>query len=159
MEFKLVTVGIADMGISQAPDILRTILGSCVGICLYDPEAMKGGLSHIMLPAIKSKTMSPHKYADSAIPILADKLVEFGARKERLTAKVVGGATMFNIRDNSIMGEIGKNNISKVKEVLSEMKINIIAEDVGGDYGRTIDFYLETGEVKIKSIGKTLKVI
>jgi len=159
MEFKLVTVGIADMGVSEAPDILRTILGSCVGICLYDPETMKGGLSHIMLPSIKTKMMSPSKYADSAIPILMEKLIEFGARRERLVAKIVGGATMFNIRDNSIMGEIGKNNITKVRDVLTDLKIKIIAEDVGGDFGRTIDFYLETGEVKIKSIGKTLKVV
>ncbi len=159
MEFKLINVGIADMGVSESPDILRTILGSCVGICLYDYNSKKGGMSHIMLPSIKQKNTSYNKYADTAIPILVDKLVEFGAAKKNIVAKLTGGSTMFNVSENSIMGEIGKNNIRKVKEILDEMGISVVAEDVGGDYGRTIDFYLETGEVRIKSIGKDLKVI
>ncbi|MBN1531661.1 MAG: chemotaxis protein CheD [Spirochaetes bacterium] len=159
MDFKLINVGIADIGISAAPDILRTILGSCVGICLYDPGARMGGMSHIMLPSIKAKSTSQSKYADTAIPLLIEKLLEFGARKERMVAKLTGGATMFNVSESSIMGEIGKNNIAKVREVLREQTIEVVAEDVGGDYGRTIDFYLETGEVRIKSIGREIRVI
>ena len=94
------------------------------------------------------------KYADSAIPLLIDMLNENGADTKNLEAKIVGGATMFNVTENSVMADIGKNNISKVKQILDENKIKIIAEDVGGNYGRTVDFYLDTGDVKIKTLSR-----
>jgi len=159
MDFRLVNVGIADMGISTSPDVLRTILGSCVGICLYDADNRVGGISHIMLPRLKPDSTAVKKYADSAIPLLFDELLQKGAKKEKIIAKIIGGATMFKLSGNSLMGEIGRNNISMTKQILSEMHIDIIAEDTGGDFGRTIDFFLETGEIKIKSIGKDDKII
>lgn len=158
MDFNLINVGIADYAISTSPDILRTILGSCVGICLFDTEKKIGGMSHIMLPELKFKS-SIKKYADSAIPSMLEEMMNAKARKEKIVAKIVGGSKMFQVGDNSIMGEIGKNNVIKVKEVLSSMGIRIVAEDVGGDYGRTVDFYLATGELRIRSIGKNEKII
>ncbi|MCP4133270.1 MAG: chemotaxis protein CheD [bacterium] len=155
MNFKLTNVGIADIGVAESPDVLRTILGSCIGVCLYDPESKKGGLCHIMLPAQRSNTSSPKKYADTAIPMLIEELEKIGAQTGKLVAKIAGGATMFKLSENSIMADIGRNNSNKVKEILTERNIKLLAEDVGGDYGRTIDFFIETGEVKIKSIGKS----
>jgi chemotaxis protein CheD len=159
LEFNLVNVGIADLKIASDKDILRTILGSCIGICLYDSASRIGGLSHIMLPVMRSETSSRKKYADTAIPMLAEEMKKAGADLRRVTAKIVGGATMFNLSERSVMTEIGKNNIVKVKEVLKGMGIEIIAEDTGGDYGRTIDFYLQNGSVKIKSLGKQERII
>jgi chemotaxis protein CheD len=158
-DFNLINIGIAEIGVSESPDILRTILGSCVGICLYDPEKKIGGLSHIMLPVLKSLTSSPKKYADTAIPMLISELERYGASKNRLVSKIIGGATMFKLSENSIMSEIGRGNISKVRQILGGLGIKIIAEDVGGDYGRTMDFQLETGKIRIKSIGKQEKTI
>ncbi len=159
MSFELINVGIADLGISKAPNILRTILGSCIGICIYDQYTRIGGLSHIMLPSSKKSTANPKKYADSAIPLLLDDMIRAGAMRDTMIAKIVGGAAMFKHSENSFMGDIGKNNISTVSEILAKTGIRIVAEDVGGDYGRTIDFYLETGEIKIKTIGKDTKII
>lgn len=154
MEFNLINVGIADLAVASQSDILRTILGSCVGICLYDSETKTGGLAHIMLPVRKSETSSAKKYADTALPVLLDEMEKIGSDISRLSAKVVGGATMFNLSENSMMSEIGRNNIKKVRELLKERDIPVLAEDIGGDYGRTIDFYLNTGEIKIKSLSK-----
>jgi chemotaxis protein CheD len=159
LEFNLVNVGIADLKIASDKDILRTILGSCIGICLYDSASRIGGLSHIMLPVMRTENSSKKKYADTAIPMLAEEMKRAGADLRRVTAKIVGGSTMFNLSERSVMTEIGKNNIVKVKEVLKGMEIEIIAEDTGGDYGRTIDFYLENGSVKIKSLGKQERII
>lgn len=159
MAFELINVGIADYGVSGTPNILRTILGSCVGICIYDPEAGIGGLSHIMLPTSKKETSNIKKYADTAIPSMIGDMIKAGADKRRLIAKIAGGATMFKHTENSLMGDIGRNNISSVKNILSGLEIMIVSEDVGGDYGRTIDFYLETGDIRIKTIGKDTKVI
>jgi chemotaxis protein CheD len=159
MEFKLINVGIADFNVSSSPDILRTILGSCVGICLFDPVAKIGGMSHIMLPSMNDNTMSIKKYADTAIPTMLGEMEKRGAARSRVTAKIVGGAKMFNVSENSMMGEIGNNNSIKVREVLKSMGIEILSEDTGGNYGRTIDFYLESGIVKIKSMGRDEKTI
>ncbi|MDH7553338.1 MAG: chemotaxis protein CheD [Spirochaetota bacterium] len=159
MEFKLITVPIADYKISQSPDILRTILGSCVGICLYDPESRIGGLAHIMLPENNDKSTNPKKYADSAIALMIDELRKKGAHIEHLVAKIAGGASMFKMPENSFIGSIGINNIQKVREILDNYRITIISQDVFGDYGRTVDFFLETGKLKIKSLGREDKEI
>ena len=159
MEFNLINVGIADFAISNSPDILRTILGSCVGVCLYDPELKIGGMCHIMLPTMKDTSKSMKKYADSAIPMMLKEMEERGARRKAVLAKITGGATMFTLSETSMMGEIGNNNIARVREVLKGLAISLAAEDTGGNYGRTIDFYLETGMVKITSMGRQERVI
>ncbi len=126
MEFKMINVGIADLNVSASPDILRTILGSCVGICLYDRAAGIGGMSHIMLPSLNDNSMSVKKYADTAIPMLVEEMEKRGAVRGRITAKIVGGAKMFNVSENSMMGEIGSNNAAKVRDVLRGLAIEIL---------------------------------
>lgn len=159
MEFNLINVGIADYAISASPDILRTILGSCVGICLYDPGRKIGGMCHIMLPSLKENSKSLKKYADSAIPMMLRDMEDRGAQRRDVVAKITGGATMFTVSENSMMGEIGNNNIARVREVLKGLAIPLSAEDIGGNYGRTIDFFLETGMVKIKTMGRQERTI
>jgi chemotaxis protein CheD len=159
MDFELINIGIADMAVAASPNILRTILGSCVGICIYDPEIKVGGLAHIMLPSSKRSSNNFKKYADTAIPFLIDEMIKLGSDKARMVVKLAGGATMFKHSESPLVADIGHNNITSVKEVLSNLQISIISEDVGGDHGRTIDFYLETGELKIKTIGEEPKTI
>ena len=159
MEFMLINVGIADFRVSSSPDILRTILGSCVGICLYDPQLKIGGMCHIMLPSMREDSTSVKKYADTSIPMVLGEMASKGADRGRIKAKIVGGAKMFNVSENSMMGEIGNNNIIKVRDVLRSYSIGIVAEDTGGNYGRTIDFYLDSGMVKIRSMGREEKAI
>ncbi len=159
VNFNFITVKIADMKTAVSPDILRTVLGSCIGICLYDPEKRIGGLSHIMLPSSDDENPRKEKYADTAIPLLLEKMAKMGAEERRVTAKIVGGATMFKISVESLIGNIGNRNVDMVRRVLKDYRIKIIAEDVGGDYARTIDFYLENGMIKIKSPNKTVTTI
>ena len=159
MDFDLINIGIADMAVSASPNILRTILGSCVGICIYDPESKIGGMSHIMLPTSSKPANNLKKYADTAIPFMIDEMIKLGSDKARMVVKLAGGATMFKHTENSMVGDIGQNNIVMAREVLSKFNIPILSEDVGGDHGRTIDFYLETGELKIKKIGEDSKII
>lgn len=159
MSYDLINVGIADMGVAVSPNILRTILGSCVGICIYDPKMKIGGMAHIMLPSSKRPTSNIKKYADTAIPLMITEMMELGADRDRMVAKLAGGATMFKHSENSLMGDIGKNNIQSVKEILLSLRIPVLSEELGGDFGRTIDFYLETGQLKIKTIGQEPKII
>lgn len=158
----VVQVGIADLNVVRAPNQLVTYaLGSCVGICLYDKASKIAGLSHIMLPNSKdipSIQTQVYKFADTAITLLVKKMSIMGANQAALTAKIAGGATMFsNVRDSSLSG-IGERNIAAVKAELSKLKIPIVAEDCGLNYGRTQYFDAETGTMTIKAANKPDKV-
>ena len=152
-----VKVGIADLNLVLDPGTIMTIgLGSCIGIALYDKELKVAGLSHIMLTdstQFKNVT-NPMKFADSAIPILVEKMQKQGCKKQNIIAKIAGGASMFNFSDKSIISDIGKRNSEAVKKALDNMKIPIVAEDTGGNKGRTMILEASTGKVTLKIVGK-----
>lgn len=153
MNDTLVNVGVAQVKISSSPSILRTILGSCVGICIYDRMKKIGGLAHILLPNDQSKGASPEKYADTAIPLMVKQLLKDGARKEFMSAKIAGGASMFKFGSNVTLGQIGDRNVDETKKILEQLGIPLLDEDVGGNAGRVIDFFLEDGRLKVKASG------
>ena len=154
-------VGISDMKIVHAPESLITYaLGSCVGICIIDKSAQIAGMAHILLPYNKNGDKTEvYKYADTGIAEMIIQMERLGGLKLRMTAKIAGGAKMFDIKGSSTIGSIGERNIGAVKETLQKLKIRLIAEDVGKNYGRTIIFDSDSGDLTIKSFGKELKVI
>ena len=155
-----IIVGIADLVVVHNPAILITIgLGSCVAISLRDPVARFGGLSHILLPSIlESKNKNnPMKFADSAIEMAVKMLLQKGCLKNRLEAKIAGGASMFNMGGNTI--NIGERNVEAVKKKLKELNIPIIASDTGANYGRTVEFHIATGVMLVKSAFQGIKEI
>lgn len=152
-----VKVGIADLNLVLDPGSIMTIgLGSCIGIALYDKSLKVAGLAHIMLPdSTQFKTTNnPMKFADLAIPILIEKMEKQGCKKRNLIAKIAGGASMFNFSDKSIISDIGKRNSDAVKITLKENGIPIIAEEIGGDKGRTMILNASDGKVTLKVVGK-----
>ena len=158
----VVKVGMADLKIVKNPQIITTLgLGSCVGVVLYDPEKKLAGLAHIMLPDSNNSKDNTNKakFADTAIPYMIDLMLKKGAKKERLISKIAGGAQMFDFTGKSDIMKIGVRNIKAVKENLYKFNINIVAEDVGGNYGRTIEFNTNTGKLTIRSLGKGTKEI
>lgn len=155
-----VKVGIADLNTVYSPGKIMTIgLGSCVGIGLYDRTKSIAGLAHIMLPDSTSfkNVTNEYKFADLAIPILIEKMVGLGCSKRNLTAKIAGGASMFNFSDKSMVNDIGKRNVEAVKKTLDEQNIPILASDVGGNKGRTMILFAEDGLVNVKTIGQETK--
>lgn len=157
-----IKVGMADLNICSAPDSITTLgLGSCVGIILFDSGKKIAGMVHIMLPdstKIKNNENSA-KFADTGIDALINKLVTAGANRNRLVAKIAGGSQMFAFSSNNDMLRIGERNIEASKNKLKSLGIRLLAEDTGLDYGRTIEFFPETGELYIKSVGKALKIM
>ncbi|MDA3901490.1 MAG: chemotaxis protein CheD [Spirochaetes bacterium] len=152
MSIELVNVGVAQLKIASSPVILRTILGSCVGICIYDRNKKIGGLAHILLSK-STNPSQPEKFADTAIPALIDQLLKQGCRREFMSAKIAGGASMFKFTSQTPLGLIGEHNVAMTKKVLEEKKIPLLSEDTGGSSGRVIDFYLEDGRLKVKAGG------
>lgn len=160
-EPKKIIVGISDLKLCRSPDILITYaLGSCVGICLLDSFTGIAGLSHIMLPDSSQLPDDKNrmKFADTAIEDLFEAMIREGAFPANITAKIAGGASMFPNATGNI-ATIGKRNVAAVKKKLSELNIPIIAEDTGLDYGRTVHFNSQNGEVKIVSFVKGDKII
>lgn len=153
----MITIGISDLNVAVKDEVLVTYaLGSCVGICIYDNMNKIAGLSHIMLPSSTSMAEgmaagNAMKFADTAIPLLIRKMNEKGAKSIYFKAKIAGGAQMFTIDKDSTVGNIGDRNVKAVKEVLQKLRIPIIAEDTGKNYGRTVFFDAMTGSMKVKS--------
>lgn len=159
---EMIKVGMADLNICTSPDALTTLgLGSCVGVAVYDPAKKIAGLAHVMLPdstAIKNN-MNKAKFADTGIEILIQKMEALGAVRSRMVAKLAGGAQMFAFNNTSDLVRVGERNVEASKKKLSELRIPIVAQDVGLNYGRTVELYSETGEFLIKAVGKTIKTI
>lgn len=154
-----ITIGISDLNACRAPDVLVTYaLGSCVGICLIDSMSGVGGLSHIMLPestGMSNAATMPMRFADTAIPMLVQKMCSMGANRVRLKAKIAGGAVMFATSSDKF--NIGERNVEAVKKTLGSLRIPIVAEDTGLDYGRTVFFYPETGIMEVKAATRGTK--
>jgi len=156
----IIIVGIGELNVAVSPVILSSLgLGSCVGIALYDRSRKIGGLAHIMLPdssQVPDKT-NRGKFADTAAEDLVMEMIKIGARREMIVAKLAGGAHMFGI-ESDVM-KIGQRNIAASREALKKLGIPIIAEEVGGSVGRTIELNTETGILKIKTANKIIKEI
>lgn len=152
-----IKVGMADLKVCVSPDSITTLgLGSCVGIALRDPITKIGGLAHIMLPdstAIRNNSNIP-KFADTGIEELVRQVTLKGANRTRLVAKIAGGAQMFGFGSTSETVRVGERNVEATKKKLAQMKIPILAEDTGKNFGRTVIFYPETGEFVIRAVGK-----
>ena len=153
----LIRVGMADYKVGRGPaTIISYGLGSCIGISLYDPKTKIGGLLHIMLPDSKQSRASenPAKFADTGLPLMLGDVLQLGASRSRLVAKMAGGAQMFAFANATDIMRVGARNAEAVKKLLQEMKIRLVAEDTGGTYGRTVQIDLATGIYKVKTIDK-----
>jgi chemotaxis protein CheD len=151
MEGDSVTVKMAEMEVISDGRSLKTVLGSCVGIVLRDPERKISGLAHIMLPTRRHDDEAGGKYADTAIPELLARLRSSGSRTGSLQALLIGGAQMFPMGNASI-ASIGDQNVEEARRVLTEKRIPIVFEDTGGTAGRSVVFSNATGKVAVKTL-------
>ncbi len=159
---EMIKVGMADSNVCISPNAITTLgLGSCVGIVLYDPIRKIAGMVHVMLPDSTKiiNNENKAKFADTGIDLLISQMIAIGAERRSLVAKIAGGAQMFAFSANNDMMRIGDRNVEATKHKLNELGISLKAEDTGANYGRTIEFYPETGILLIKSVGKEKKTI
>lgn len=155
---EIVSVAIGQWTVAAAPVKIRTLLGSCVGVVLYDRAVKLGGLAHIVLPSAHGSVDHPGKYANTAIPaLIADFDRRLGGKvRSRLIAKLVGGANMFqmdpNMQESSGLN-IGRRNQEAIEQILTDLTIPIMARDVGGSSGRRLTLDTASGIVTIKIPG------
>lgn len=147
-------IHVGQMHIDNTPAIISTILGSCVAVCLYDTQLHIGGMNHYLLPFWNGNGLQSPKFGNISIPKLIDMMQKQGATIPNMQAKIFGGASLnINIPNNMMIGE---KNVMVAREILKEYKIHIVAEDVGKQNGRRIQFNLEKGKVYMKYTSKYL---
>ncbi len=150
-----IIVRVADLRVGGVGDQLVTVgLGSCIAIVLYDPTARVGGLAHVLLPspALSRQDGNPAKSPHTAVPRLLELMNERGASSRRVTARLVGGASMFAALAPPGTIQMGERNVVASKQVLHSHSIPLIGEAVGGDFGRTVRLDVSDGTLQVRSV-------
>ena len=151
-----VRVKVADYAVRRGDQVIATIgLGSCVAIALYDRDTRTGGLAHILLPsqAMSRETANPAKFPETIVPLMLQEMRALGGGAGgRVSAKIVGGASMFSSLLPSGGINMGERNVEATKRVLRLAEIPLVASDTGGEHGRSVYFHLTDGRVVVKSL-------
>lgn len=146
-------IHVGQIHVDVAPAAISTILGSCVAVCLYDKKLEIGGMNHYLLPFWNGNGLQSPKFGNIAIPKLIETMLDIGSDIKNIEAKIFGGASMNVSSSNNMM--IGEKNILVAREILKEYKIVLVAEDVGRENGRKIQFNLQNGKVLLKYTPKS----
>ncbi len=130
-------------------------LGSCVGICAYERYAGVAGLAHVVLPySAHAGEEPPGKFADTAVPALLMEMQRHGAIASRICVAIAGGAQLFSFGGGAARLEIGARNAQSVIEALKLHRLHVVANDLGGTAGRTLQFFTADGRIRVKTIGR-----
>lgn len=138
--------------VSTEPCRLRTILGSCVAVCLYDPELRHGGMNHFVLPAAAVSSETSTKYGNRAMPQLLERLERLGSERRQLCASVFGGACMLFAGTPELM-HLGRRNVDFALEWLEQHGVNVIFSSVLGNKARRVELDLVTGTCSERTLG------
>jgi chemotaxis protein CheD len=148
-------VGISELEAARAPATLGALgLGSCVAVILHDAHAKIGGLAHVLLPSPsvgRRNHDTPGRYAPTAVDALLQRMRALGASTPRLTARLVGGASMFAGLQPPGTIQMGERNVHAAREALHRHGVRLTGEVVGGDYGRSVELDVESGRVQVSS--------
>jgi chemotaxis protein CheD len=149
-------VGLGEIAVTKDTSVVLTCtgLGSCIAMCVYDPFSKSGGVAHMLLPTCRTKSdisSPPVKYIDTGAPLLINRLLKQGSLKKNLIVKITGGARMLQIPGHSQL-DIGQRNIEEIKATLQREDIPILGADVGGGFGRSVHFFLDTGRIIVKAV-------
>lgn len=149
-------VGLGEIKISSDPnDVLVAYgLGSCVGISMYDPLTRIGALLHAVLPQKLNDTDARNpKFVDGGVASMLEKLDNLGVARNRLVVRMAGGATMLNVPGMKQTLNIGERNVAAARQVLATHNLKLLAEDVGGNTGRTVRLHVGDGRTTVRAIG------
>jgi chemotaxis protein CheD len=134
---------------AATPTAVTTVLGSCVSVCLHDPVSRVGGMNHFLLPLHVDRERSP-RFGTVAVPALVEAVVQAGAARARLVAKVFGGASV--IAAMSCGRRLGEENARLALRLLEEARIPVLDHDVGGGRGRKLVFFVDEGTAWVRAL-------
>lgn len=143
----------AEIVLAEGPATVTTVLGSCVAVTFFAPQTRLGAICHGVLPS--GMDQEPGKYVDQAVRYIMEYFREKQVPANQLVAKVFGGADMFpQMRTARDQGTIGAQNIQAALISLEELGINPAVVEVGGQQGRKLVYFCDTGEVFVKRVRK-----
>ena len=137
--------------VSADPCRVSTILGSCVAVCVWDPQARIGGVNHFLLPYCADGNLATPRFGNVAVASLIQGLLALGAHRSRLQAKVFGGACVIEAFRGSGR-HLGEKNVEMALSVLAEAVIPVVAQDVGGHHGRKLIFDTGGGAAWVRGL-------
>jgi chemotaxis protein CheD len=143
-------IGIGEYAVTGDPDatIVTHALGSCVAVCVWDPDAHVGAMLHFLLPESKLNSdrarKQPGAFADTGLPLLFQTAYERGLNKKRCRVHLVGGAAV-----GGGGPDIGKRNVLAARRLLWQNGVMLKGEDVGGHAVRTVTMHVASGQVQI----------
>ena len=149
-----IRVKVADYAVAQGEVVLSSVgLGSCIAIALYDARSGVGGLAHILVPSpsLSRDTSNPAKFPSTAVPMLVEEMRRRGAT-QGITAKIAGGASMFASLIPSGGINMGERNAVATRQALVDAGLPLVAEDCGGEHGRSVYFHLRDGRLEVRSL-------
>lgn len=155
-------VGVGELRALRGSGELVTLgLGSCIAIVLHDPVSRTGGLAHILLPspALSRIHDAPGRYPETAVPALLDAMADLGAGRERITARLIGGASMFASLSARGTLQMGERNTVASREALAAHGILVAGELVGGEHGRSVTLDVESGRLEITSVARGVETL
>lgn len=148
------TVRIGELIVADAPARLVAVaLGSCVAVVLHDPLSRIGAMAHVLLPspAMSRERGQPGRFAPTAVPTMLERMIGRGARVPAITARLVGGASMFTSLTPPGTIQMGDRNVVAAREALHRHGVRLAGEAVGGDFGRTAELDVATGRLTISA--------
>jgi len=140
-----------EQAVSEDPSVvLGTLLGSCVAACIRDPVAGVGGMNHFLLPGDGTRQVleTSMRHGVHAMELLLNALLRHGARRDRLEAKLFGGANLMRG-----LTDVGALNASFAEEFLRREGIANIGGSLGGERGRRIQFWPVSGRARQVFLG------
>lgn len=149
-------LGLGEHAARPAPARLAALgLGSCVAVILHDPEHRVGAMAHVVLPSqsLSRDRERPGRFAELAVPLLLGEMETLGVDRRQVTARLVGGASMFGALIPAGSMHMGQRNVSACRTAVRSAGLRVVAEDVGGERGRSIWFDVATGQVQVRSVG------
>jgi chemotaxis protein CheD len=158
-ELPIVYLKPAELCITDKPSVVRTVLGSCLAVTMFNPRLRVSAICHALLPqpdqhdAENETPIDRLKYVNSVIPEMLAKLKEYGVEPNEIEVKMFGGADMLNSKAERTSNQpVGRLNILKATNILDTHGLRVSISDVGGTMGRKIFFYTHTGEVLLKRL-------
>jgi len=162
-ELRQVYLNPGEFHLARSPAIVRTILGSCLGVTFWCGRLSIGAICHAMLPrqphlAAASELAERWRYVDFSIRDLARQFDAFGAQRWEVEIKLFGGADVLPVAAvaSSPRTTVGQLNCRMAAEVLREEDLKVVASDLGGSCGRNIQFHTGTGEVWLRRLAKPI---
>ena len=145
MTERRIHVGQGEHLVTSDPDVvLSTVLGSCVAMCLRDPVAGVGGMNHFLLPeGAGAGTDAGRRYGAYAMELLINELLRSGARRDRLEAKLFGGARMFGG-----LSDVGASNAAFAEKFLRDEAIPVVGSSLGGLSARRVQYWPTSGRAQ-----------